>query len=113
MKVLLDHCVRKPFGRPLIGHHAPTSRFMGRERLSNGALLSATASEHEVAITITKRPRLGQDIAELPVPALALDAMTNKPHVLEPFAPESFRLLGTMLQRRVYTVRLPGALAGV
>ena len=40
MKVLLDHCVPRPFGRLLTGHEVATTYEMDWARLFNGKLLA-------------------------------------------------------------------------
>ena len=107
MKVLLDHCVPKRFGRLLVGHFVRTSAFMGWDRLENGGLLAVAATEYDVIVTVDKNMQFQQHAPDLPMPIISLDAVTNEPHVLAPLAPEVLRLLGTPLEKRVYVVGPP------
>lgn len=107
MRVLLDHCVPKRFGRLLVGHLVLTSAFMGWDRLENGNLLAAAATEFDVLITVDKNMHFEQHAADLPMPVISLDTATNQPHVLAPVAPQVLRLRASPLENRIHVVRPP------
>ena len=52
MKILLDHCVPRPFERLLLGHEAIHTSRLAWQRLENGDLLSA-AEEAGFLVLIT------------------------------------------------------------
>ncbi len=106
MKILLDHCVPKRFGKLLVGHFVRTCEFMEWDNLKNGALLATAAPEFDALLTVDKNLRHQQNLLTLPIPVIALDAVTNQPHVLAPFAPKVLRLLEEPLEMRVYLVTL-------
>jgi hypothetical protein len=104
VNVLLDHCVPKPFGRLIVGHFVPTTKYMGWEHLENGELLAAAAAQYDVLITVDTNIQFQQHIGELPLTVIALGALSNRPSDLAPLSPEVVRLLGTKLEKRVYVV---------
>jgi hypothetical protein len=81
-RVLLDHCVPRPFGGLLVGCTVATAAEMGWTRLTNGELLDAAqAAGFEVLITADKNLRYQQNLAtrqlaiiELPTNRLRLVA---------------------------------------
>ncbi len=87
MRILLDHCVPKPFGRLLIAHDVKTAGQMGWARLQNGKLLAAAATAFEVFLTVDKNIRHQQNLGALPISVIMLDAVANTPEALAPFAP--------------------------
>jgi hypothetical protein len=87
VRILLDHCVPKPFGRALSSHDVKTTAQMGWEQLKNGALLAEAARSFDVFITVDKNIRHQQNLSALPLPVLVLDAPMNTPQALLPFAP--------------------------
>ena len=104
MKVLLDHCVPKPFGRLLVGHLVRTTAHMRWDHLENGELLQTAATQYDVLVTVDKNMQFQQHGADLPMPVIALVALSNRPRDLAPLSSEVVRLLGTKLQSRVYVV---------
>ena len=63
MRILLDHCVPRRFGRLIPGHDAVTARRMGWDELRNGALLTAAEVEgFTVLLTVDKNLRYQQSL---------------------------------------------------
>ncbi|MBL8874437.1 MAG: DUF5615 family PIN-like protein [Phycisphaerae bacterium] len=104
MKVLLDHCVPRPFAKLLPGHEVRTTRFMGWEDLSNGKLLAAAAKQFDIFVTTDQSVAKQQNLALLPLPVIVLKGFTNKLEDLVVLVPELQSLLGQALQARVYHV---------
>ena len=104
MRVLLDHCVPRPFARLLAGPDVRTTRQMGWQGLSNGELLALAAPEFDVFVTVDRNLASQQSMSDLPLAVVALAAVANTIDALAPLAPEVLRLLGQQLQRRMYVV---------
>lgn len=104
MRVLLDHCMPRRFGRMLAGHEIVTADSMGWQRLRNGELLAAAAGRVDVLVTVDRSLGRQQNLGALPMPVLVLRARSNSVPALSPLAPSVLRLLGTRLDRRVYVV---------
>ncbi len=80
MKILLDHCVPKPFGREFPSHEVKTTASMGWDDLRNGKLLAAAAAElFGVVLTVDKNMKREQNPATLPVSVIILDVIRKMP----------------------------------
>ncbi|HVU62866.1 MAG TPA: hypothetical protein VHC70_02725 [Phycisphaerales bacterium] len=108
MRVLLDHCVPRPFGRLLVGHEVATTFEMGWAKLFNGALLAAAVADNKAAfnalVTVDRNLSFQQNKAELPLPVIAMIAPDNKPETLAMLAPAVLKVLDSRPARRVYVV---------
>jgi hypothetical protein len=86
VKLLLDHCVPKPFGRLLFGHEVKTAYQMDWANLGNGKLLLAAATERfDAFITVDLNIRYQQNLSRLPLPVIALVAIDNDLETLRPY----------------------------
>jgi hypothetical protein len=104
MRVLLDHCMPKQFGRLLIGHEVQTTSALGWSNLSNGKLLDAGADRFDVLVTVDRNLQFQQHTGALPMAVFTLVAVSNRLRDLEPFVPEVLRLLSLDMQKRVYVL---------
>lgn len=109
MKVLLDHCVLRPFGRLLAGHEVLTARQMHWDDISNGSLMRLAAGEFGSLLTVDKKIAGTHPGTETPLPVIILFAFSNAIDDLQPLVPEVLLLLKSPLQKRVYIV--PASLA--
>jgi hypothetical protein len=87
LKILLDHCVPKPFGREFPGHEVKTAFQMGWANLSNGDLLAEAAGKFDALVTVDQNIRYQRNLSTLPLPVLILLAGDNDPETVKPFAP--------------------------
>ena len=106
MRVLLDHCMPRPFARLLVGHEVQTARALGWDDLSNGLLLAkiAESGKFDVMVTIDKSLAHQQSTRDLPLPVIVIRTTSNAIDILAVSAPEVLKLLGQALQKRVYVV---------
>jgi predicted nuclease of predicted toxin-antitoxin system len=93
VKILLDHCVPRPFARALPAHDVKTTAQMGWAALQNGRLLAEAARQFDVFLTVDKNIKNQQNLLTLPLPVIVLDALMNTPQALLPFAPFVEQLL--------------------
>ncbi len=76
MKVLLDECVDWRLSRAISGHDVKTAHQMGWVAITNGELL-ALASEHfDVFVTVDQNLTFQQNLADLPIAVIILEART-------------------------------------
>ena len=88
MRILLDECVPRRFGRELIVHDVSTVVEMGWAGTKNGALLSLmVANQFEVLITVDQNLRHQQNLALSGVALVILVAETNRLLDLVPIVP--------------------------
>jgi hypothetical protein len=86
VKLLLDHCVPKPFGRLLFGHEVKTAYQMRWANLGNGKLLLAAAAEgFDAFITVDPNIRYQQNLSKIALPFIALVAIDNDLETLRPY----------------------------
>jgi predicted nuclease of predicted toxin-antitoxin system len=87
VKILLDHCVPKPFGREFPAHDVRTAAQMGWEDLRNGTLLAAASHAFDVLLTVDKNMKREQNLGALPIAIIVLHVLRNTSEALRPFAP--------------------------
>jgi len=80
---------------------------MDWDQLKNGLLLVAASAQFDALLTVDKNLTFQQNLRDLPIAVNALDAVTNEPHVLAPFAPEVLRLPESPLEKRIYVISHP------
>ena len=86
-KVLLDHCVPRPFERLLPGHEARHTSRLGWGGLSNGRLLAAAEEAgFEVLLTIDQNLRYEQNMSGRRIAVLLLKSPRNDIPTLTPMA---------------------------
>lgn len=61
MRILLDHCVPRPFARAIASHDVKTASQMNCQTLSNGRLLAAAADHFDVLVTVDKNMKSQQN----------------------------------------------------
>ena len=91
-RVLLDHCVPRPFRSLLVGCAVSTANEMGWAELKNGELLDAAeAAGCEVLITADKHLRHQQNLSSRHIAIVELP--TNRLRLLGNYAPQVNALL--------------------
>ncbi len=109
MKLLFDHNVDRRFRRHLSGHKTSTTRELGWEKLSNGLLIRAAADAgFEAFISIDKKIEHEQNLRNLPLPVIVIDAPSNALPALVPFAPFLLELLKLRLDHLLFIVEPAG-----
>lgn len=108
MRVLLDHCVPRPFARELADHEVQTAHGMGWSHLKNGELLSAaTAGGFDVVITVDRNLVYQQNVSALPIALIALHVIDSRAVTLAVLAPQERALLSKPLDSRAYAIGSP------
>ena len=108
MRVLLDHCIPKRFGRLLQEHEVSTTFEMGWASLSNGVLLRKARESFEVFLTVDQNVQFQQNLSALPLAVVILAAPDNRFATLEPYAASVLQVLGEALACEMIRVESPG-----
>ena len=87
MKVLLDHCVPRRFGRLLNGHQIRTAFEMGWSGMRNGVLLAEARPQFDAFLTVDQNFQYQQNLATLPMPVAIIVAPDNRLETLAPYSP--------------------------
>jgi predicted nuclease of predicted toxin-antitoxin system len=109
VRILLDHCAPKRLRRFLPAHAVKTTREMGWDRLTNGALLDQAQTAFDVLLTVDQNLRYQQRIAGRPIALVVLVAPDNRVTTLAQLVPELDRLLPTVQPGQVYELHFPPA----
>lgn len=110
MKVLLDHCVPRRFGRLLLGHQARTAYEMGWSGLNNGRLLAPACPQFDAFLTVDQNVQFQQNLATLPLPVEIMVAGDNRYETLAPYAPTVLDWLSRPLARELVRIERGGVL---
>ena len=79
MKLLFDECLDWRLSRDIAGHEVKTARQMGWTAIKNGELLAlATQSGFEVFVTVDRNLSFQQNLAELAIAVVVLQAPSNR-----------------------------------
>lgn len=107
MRVLLDHCVPRRFGRLLPVHEVKTAFEMGWASLSNGALLAQARLSFDVFVTVDQNVPFQQNLMALPLPVVVMAAPNNRLETLSPYAKPLLAILAQPLNRELVRMESP------
>jgi predicted nuclease of predicted toxin-antitoxin system len=93
VKILLDECVDWRLARALIGHEVKGARQMGWNATKNGELLALASKHFDVFLTVDTNLVFQQNIRELPIPVVVLQAPTNRLVDLLPLIPKLLEVI--------------------
>jgi hypothetical protein len=113
VKVLLDHCVPRRFGRLLKGHEVKTAHEMGWSGLSNGRLLGQASEQFDVFLTVDQNVQYQQNLATLSLPVGVMVAPNNRYETLAPYVPAVLNWLSRPLVRELVRIEAGGKLVRV
>jgi len=78
MKVFLDECVDWRLSRDIVGHEVKTARQMGWTAIKNGELLTLASEDFDVFITVDRNLAFQQNLTDLSIAVIVLEAKTNR-----------------------------------
>lgn len=104
MRVLLDHCVPRPFGRLLAEHAVHTTAEQGWAELSNGKLLTEASTQFDVFLTVDQSILHQHNLNDLPIAVVIIVTPSNRLDRLAPFAQKVLSTLAGKLAKRVYLI---------
>lgn len=93
MRLLLDESVPAGLKRYLPGHTVITVVERGWGGTKNGALLALAAPEFDALITVDKNLPYQQNLTQLPIAVVVLDAFSNELRFLVPLVPKLLHAL--------------------
>jgi predicted nuclease of predicted toxin-antitoxin system len=106
MRILLDEDLPRRLGTLLVGHEVATVQRCGWAGLKNGKLLALAASRFDVFVTMDRNLEYQQNVANLPIAVIVVQAVSNRLRDLEPKVPALLRELNDVAPR---TLRRIGA----
>ena len=110
MRVLLDHCVPRRFGRLLTGHRVSTTHEMGWSGLSNGRLLAQACHQFDAFLTVDQNLQFQQNLTTLSLPVGVIMAADNRYETLRPYVPAVLIWLSRPLERELVRIEAGGKL---
>jgi uncharacterized protein DUF5615 len=96
LKILLDECVDRRFGRELVGHDVATVQESNWTGKKNGELLALAAEQFQVFVTVDRNLYFQQNQSKLKIAVMILAARTNRLADLKPLAPSVMAILTTI-----------------
>lgn len=108
MKILLDECIDRRFGRDLTGHDVWTVPQMGWTGVKNGSLMTLAADEFEIFITVDRNLSYQQNIPKFNLAVIVLSSISNRYADLIPFAPLILECIPTLVIGNVTQLSLDG-----
>ena len=107
MKVLLDHCMPRPFEKLLPEHEAIHTSRLGWGNLENGKLLSAAEGDGvEVMVTVDQNMPFQQAIGSRNICLIVLRCHSNSIRALMPFGPKVLSAFSKIEPGLVLTLEL-------
>ncbi len=97
MRILLDECIPKQFGRFLKGHSFSTVGQAGWAGIKNGKLLKLAQEQFQAFITVDQNLRFQQNFDQLSITVIVLQAHSNALEDLVPFLPKLLAVLSEPL----------------
>lgn len=104
MRVLLDECIPRVFGRELTGHDVQTAPQAALAGNRNGVLLHDAQNRFDVLITVDRRIETQQNVGSFDIAIVVIRAQSNRLESLLPHVDEVLRLLPFVQPGRVYTI---------
>ena len=105
MRLLLDESVPARLRRYLPNHSVRTVVELGWGGIKNGQLLLLAAAEFDAFITVDKNLEYQQNLAQLPIAVVVLDANSNELPALLPLVPGLEETLGTLQRKTLVRIR--------
>ena len=96
MRLLLDESVPARLRRSLPNHSVKTVVEMGWGWVKNGALLALAAKEFDAFLTVDKNLPYQQNVANLPIAVIVLEAYSNELAALLPLIRSLEQALGSL-----------------
>lgn len=106
MKIVLDHCVARPFRRFLEAFDVSLAAELGWQRLANGRLLAAAeAAGFDVSVTVDKGFATQQNMSSRSICVVLLDTQDTSMRGLVPLVPLVLVALNNIEHGKLIRVR--------
>ena len=104
MRLLLDESVPRRLRRSLPSHAVRSVVEMGWGGIRNGELLARAANEFDALVTVDKNLQYQQNLDNLPIAVIVLDAKSNELPYLLPLIPKLEEALATLVPRAIVRI---------
>jgi hypothetical protein len=104
MRILLDESLPRKLATELVGHNTQTVQDCGCAGFKNGALLRAAAAEFDVLLTGDRNLEFQQNVGNLAIAVIVLQAADNRIDTLRPLLPQVMEALNTIQPRQLVRV---------
>jgi len=84
VKIFLDECVDWRLSRDIDGHDVKAARQLGWTAIKNGELLTLASTNFDVFVTVDRNLAFQQNLVQLPIAVIVLQARTNRLADLRP-----------------------------
>ena len=106
MRILLDECIDRRFGKEIEGHDVVTVPQAGWAGIKNGELLTRAQMQFDVFITVDRNLAFQQNISQFAIAVIVLQAPTNRLKDLRPLLPNLLQALPTAIKGQVNRISL-------
>ncbi len=96
MRIFLDECIDWRLARDIAGHEVKAARQMGWTTIKNGELLALAAREFDVFVTVDRNLAFQQNVTELAIAVIVIEARTNRLADLQVLVPKLLRSLASI-----------------
>ncbi len=96
MKILLDECIDRKLSREFVEHEVKTVPQMGWAGTKNGQLLALAEAEFDVFITVDRNLSFQQNLPQLNIAVVVLQAPSNRLADLKPLVTKVLSILPTV-----------------
>ena len=104
MKILLDECIDRKLAREFPKHDVKTVPQMGWAGVKNGQLLALAEQEFDVFITVDSNLSFQQNLSQLDIAIVVLQASSNRLADLKPLAPKVLDVLDAVVKGQAIVV---------
>ncbi|WP_204150894.1 DUF5615 family PIN-like protein [Leptolyngbya sp. CCY15150] len=104
MKILLDECIDRKLAREFPNHEVKTVPQMGWAGVKNGQLLALAEQEFDVFITVDRNLSFQQNLSQLDIAIVVLQASSNRLADLKPLAPKVLDVLDAVVKGQAIVV---------
>ena len=104
MKILLDECIDRKLAREFPNHEVKTVPQMGWAGVKNGQLLALAEQEFDVFITVDSNLSFQQNLSQLDIAIVVLQASSNRLADLKPLAPKVLDVLDAVVKGQAIVV---------
>lgn len=104
MKILLDECIDRKLAREFPNHEVKTVPQMGWAGVKNGQLLALAEQEFDVFITVDSNLSFQQNLSQLNIAVVVLQASSNRLADLKPLAPKVLDVLDAVVKGQAIVV---------
>ena len=105
MRILLDEDLPRRLGMMLTGHEASTVQRSGWSGIKNGKLLALAATKFDVFLTMDGGLEFQQNLRNLPIAVLIVEAVSNRMEHLGPIIPDMLQELNHLAPRTLRRLR--------